>query len=135
MSTTRRDAVLCAPAKDRAGVARHCLANAERARRRQGRLAARILALDPPAAAVAEPVELPDEDPHTALGRLGALDAEIVRRWTRGDLGPVQIAAALALTPNAVSIRLRRARGRLRAELRKLGPGAGHDVPEEGRRP
>jgi RNA polymerase sigma-70 factor (ECF subfamily) len=117
------------------GVARHCLANAERARRRQSRLAARILALDPPAAAAAEPAEPPDERLHTALGRLRPLDVEIVRLWAWEDLGPAQIAAALELTPNAVSIRLHRARGRLRAELRKLGEGAGHDVPEEGRRP
>jgi len=116
------------------GVARHCLANAERAQRRQHRLLARIRAIDPPSEVAAEVAEPPDERLHTALGRLRPLDAEIVRLWAWEDLGPTEIAATTGLSANAVSIRLHRARGRLREELRKLGDGAGHDVPEEGRR-
>lgn len=116
------------------GVARHCLANADRARRRQTRLLARILAVDPPSEVAAE-IEPADERLHAALRRLRPLDAEIVRLWAWEDLGPTEIAAATGLSANAVSIRLHRARGRLREELRKLGDDAGHDVPEEGRRP
>jgi RNA polymerase sigma factor (sigma-70 family) len=99
------------------------------------RLLARIRAVDPPSAVAAEPAEPPDERLHTALRRLRPLDAEIVRLWAWEDLGPAEIAAVTGLSANAVSIRLHRARGRLREELRKLGDGAGHDIAEEGRRP
>jgi RNA polymerase sigma-70 factor, ECF subfamily len=111
------------------GIARLCLANAERARRRQARLAARIALLRP----------LPDPSPDDRLGiamaALRAEDAEILRLWAWEDLAPAQIAAVLAITANAASIRLHRAKQRLREELRKTGAAAGHEESTEGRRP
>jgi RNA polymerase sigma-70 factor, ECF subfamily len=116
------------------GVARNCLANAERAYRRQARLVARISAVDPPTA-VAEGPAPPDDDLAAALARMRVEDAELLRLWAWEDLAPAQIAVVLGITANAASIRLHRARQRLRDELRKTGDGAGHDRATEGRRP
>ena len=41
-------------------------------------------------------------------------EAELLRLWAWEQLGPAQIATVLDLTPNAVSIRLHRARGRFK---------------------
>ncbi|MDN4174639.1 sigma-70 family RNA polymerase sigma factor [Nocardioides sp. SOB77] len=107
-------------------VARHALANAERSARRQRRVAGRVAALDPPAAVTADEPEV-DVPLDEALAALRAEDAELLRLWAWEQLGPSEIAAVLGLTPNAVSIRLHRARGRLREELRKIGSPAGHE--------
>ncbi|QZY28698.1 RNA polymerase sigma factor [Nocardioides coralli] len=115
------------------GVARNCLANAERSARRQRRVAARVAAVDPPV----EAVEGPDAgDPvlHAALGRLRAEDAELLRLWAWEQMTPGEIAQVLGVTANATSVRLHRARTRLREELGKDGATAGHEQPEGGRR-
>lgn len=97
------------------GVARRILAN----RRRSASLAARMVApfgitLDPRA-----PDERYGADPTlaAAIARLAPLDAEIVRLWAWEELAPREIAAALELSANAVSIRLTRAKARLRELL------------------
>jgi len=115
------------------GVARLCLANAERARRRQARLAARIAVFDPPPAVVDGPAPA-DDDLTAALAGLRAEDAELLRLWAWEDLAPAQIAVVLGVTANAASIRLHRARQRLRDELRKAGDATGHEESNEGRR-
>lgn len=116
------------------GVARNCLANAERSRRRQGRLLARISRLDPPreVVAIAEPA---DDGLSEALAAMRAEDAELLRLWAWEELTPAQIAVVLGISANAVSIRLHRAKQKLRDELRKAGALAGHEEPTEGRRP
>ena len=101
-------------------VARRCLANADRAARRQQGLLARIVRLDPPRPAEPHEPDPPDAELHRALAQLPELDRELVRLWAWEDLAPREIAAVTGLTANAVSIRLHRARGRL-AEL--LGAG------------
>ncbi|WP_203817160.1 RNA polymerase sigma factor [Paractinoplanes ferrugineus] len=111
------------------GVARNCLANAERARRRQARLAARIAFLRP------APPPPADDRLGIAMAGLRGEDAEILRLWAWEDLAPGGIAAVLGVSVNAASIRLHRAKQRLRAELRKNGAGAGHAESTEGRRP
>jgi RNA polymerase sigma-70 factor (ECF subfamily) len=116
------------------GVARNCLANAERSRRRQGRLLARIWRLDRPAAVSAAP-DLPDHDLTTAMGSLRAEDAELLRLWAWEELSPSEIAVVLGVSANAASIRLHRARQRLRDRLRKAGSTAGHEESTEGSRP
>jgi RNA polymerase sigma-70 factor (ECF subfamily) len=116
------------------GVARLCLANAERARRRQLRLFARISVLDPPQAAADDPAP-PYDDLAAALSRMRAEDAELLRLWAWEELGPGEIATVLGLTPNAASIRLHRAKQKLRDLLRKPGTDAGHEESTEGRRP
>lgn len=114
-------------------VARNCLANAERGRRRQERLVARISAVDPP------PEAVPDmgggDDLTEALAGLRADDAELLRLWAWEDLTAGQIAVVLGISANAASIRLHRAKQKLREELRKLGDAGGHEESTEGSRP
>ena len=116
------------------GVARNCLRNAERAARRQERVAARIVALDPPAESLpgrrtatrSSPMPWPRCAPTTpsccACGRGSS--------WT-----PAEIAVVLGVTANAVAIRLHRAKRKLASGLRKTGAVAGHEESREGRRP
>lgn len=118
------------------GVARRCLANAQRGTRRQERLAAKVATVDPPA----DSVPGPDAGPHDdrldeALSRLTETEAELVRLWAWEQLTPAEIAAVLDLTPNAVSIRLHRAREKLRELLRKNDGASGHEESREGRAP
>ena len=115
------------------GVARNCLANATRGVRRQERLAARIAVVDPPAASTSGPGEGDDPDLAEAIGALREEDAELLRLWAWEQLTPAEIAAVLDVTPNAVSIRLHRAREKLREELRKTGAAAGHEESNERR--
>ncbi|MDN4162582.1 RNA polymerase sigma factor [Nocardioides abyssi] len=110
-------------------VARHALANAERGARRQRRVAAKVATLDPPPEAAAAPDDGPPGDVplDEALAALRADEAELLRLWAWEQLGPSEIAIVLDLTPNAVSIRLHRARQKLREELRKIEAAAGHE--------
>jgi RNA polymerase sigma-70 factor (ECF subfamily) len=116
------------------GVARLCLANAERSRRRQGRLLARIWQLDPPRSVSPAPM-VPDDDLATALRSLRVEDAELLRLWAWEELTPSRIAVVLGISPNAVSIRLHRAKRKLGDELRKVEAAAGHEESTEGSRP
>jgi RNA polymerase sigma-70 factor (ECF subfamily) len=119
------------------GVARNCLANAERGVRRQERLAARIATVDPPAAATPGPEDGGDPALDEALASLRDEDAELLRLWAWEQLTPVEIAEVLAVTPNAASIRLHRAREKLKEQLlgRKAEGPAGHEeTTTEGRR-
>jgi RNA polymerase sigma-70 factor (ECF subfamily) len=116
------------------GVARNCLANAERGARRQQRVAARIAVLDPPA----ETTTGPGQDDVLLADAMAALrpeDAELLRLWAWEQLTPAEIATVLGVTPNAASIRLHRAREKLREELRKTGQPAGHEGSRERRQP
>nr|WP_281386019.1 sigma-70 family RNA polymerase sigma factor [Nocardioides luti] len=118
------------------GVARHCLANADRGARRQQRVAARVATVDPPAATAPGPGEAdggPDTGLDEALARLRPDDAELLRLWAWEQLTPAEIATVLDITANAASIRLHRAREKLRAELRKTSGVAGHEGSREGR--
>jgi len=110
-------------------VARHCLANAERSRRRRDRLTQRLRAMEP---AVAPAPEDPgDHDElHRALARLRSGDAEVLRLWAWEELSIGQIARALEISENAASIRLHRAKRRLRQSLGKPDHPAGHNQGE-----
>lgn len=111
------------------GVARNCLLNAQRSARRQDRVAARL---------AAEPVDPgPPEDSalHEALAGLRPDDAELLRLWAWEQLTPAEIATVLDITANAASIRLHRAREKLKDRLRKTAGAAGHEESREGRRP
>jgi RNA polymerase sigma factor (sigma-70 family) len=111
------------------GVARGCLANARRADGRRLRLVERLIRSQEEAPAGA----VDHSELHAALGDLGALDREVVRLWAWEGLAPRQIAEATGLTPNAVSIRLHRAKARLADRLgRKDAEPTGHKR-DEGR--
>jgi len=112
-------------------VARGCLANARRAAGRQLRLVERIARVDPPRSAP----EVDDHpEVHAALAGLRELDREVVQLWAWEGLQPREIALVTGLTPNAVSIRLHKAKKRLAAELGKNDAPAGQETGE-GRRP
>ena len=115
------------------GVARNCLANAERGARRQQRVAAKVATVDRPVGATPGP----GEDDGTLTEAMAALrpdEAELLRLWAWEQLTPGEIAAVLDITPNAAGIRLHRAREKLRAALRKVEPSAGHEGSREGNR-
>jgi len=118
------------------GVARFCLANAQRGARRQARLAAKIAVVDPPVDQAPEPADEPGLA--EALDALRPEDAELLHLWAWEQLTASEIAEVLDITPNAASIRLHRARERLRELLdegRKTGSPAGHEESHERRRP
>ena len=107
-------------------VARNCLANAERSRRRRARLAGRLRTLERP-----QVVQGPAEDPdhtalHEALAGLRKDDAEVLRLWAWEQLDTGEIATVLGVSPNAAAIRLHRAKRRLREELGKTTAATGH---------
>lgn len=114
------------------GVARYCLANAQRGDRRRARLAARVAVIDPPRP-VSQP-EHPDPRLAEAMARLRVQDAELLRLWAWEDLSQTEIALVLGISVNAASIRLHRARNRLREALGKPGARAGHEESTEGSR-
>ena len=103
------------------GVARNCLRNAERSARRQERVAAR-LADEPDGSSPPEDLAL-----HEALAGLRPADAELLRLWAWEQLTPAEIATVLDITANAASIRLHRAREKLRDQLRKIRTTDGHE--------
>lgn len=113
------------------GVARLQLANATRSAQRQARLSARIAVVDPPA-------HVPDHAGsdtgyiRDAIARLRPAEAEVVRLWAWDELTLEQIAAALGVSVNAVTIRLHRARKKLRLELGKVDTAAGHTGVKDG---
>ncbi len=101
------------------GVARNCLANALRSGRRQERVAAKVAAVDPPREVAPAPTTIPTADLAAALAALPETDAELLRLWAWEQLTPAEIAEALEITPNAASVRLHRAKEKLREELGK----------------
>ena len=118
------------------GVARNCLANAQRGVRRQERLAAKIAVIDPPAPSIPGPGQDGEADLTEALAALRDDDAELLRLWAWEQLTPTEIATVLDITPNAASIRLHRAREKLKEELvrRKTDSPAGHEGTTTERR-
>ncbi|MDQ0767067.1 RNA polymerase sigma factor [Streptomyces canus] len=110
------------------GVARGCLANAQRAQRRRARLTERLARVPQPV-----PANSTDHsDLYGALSMLRALDREVVLLWAWEELAPRQIAQVTGLSPNAVSIRLHRAKKRLATQLRrKSNRVGGHETSEE----
>lgn len=113
-------------------VARNCFANAQRSARRQERLAAKVAAVDRPRESE-ETATGRDDVLHAALARLSEADAEVLRLWAWEQLTPAEIGEVLDISPNAASIRLHRARSRLRAEIGKVEDRAGHEESEGGR--
>jgi RNA polymerase sigma-70 factor (ECF subfamily) len=103
------------------GVARRTLANHRRANGRFGRLLERVSlvqgGVDPgvPVTAAVDP------DLGDALATLTATDAEVLRLWAWEELAPLEIGQALGISANAASIRLHRAKGRLRDALERAG--------------
>lgn len=119
------------------GVARLQLANAERAARRQARVARRLA--DQPLESPPIPGDDDRADDVAAVQRtLAAMrpaDAEILRLWAWDGLEPARLGPALGITANAAAVRLHRARQRFAALAGKSGVRAGHPVSTEGATP
>lgn len=103
-------------------VARRCLANHRRGTHRRFRLLTRLAELPAPPGPEASDPRLVD-----ALQLLSDGDRELLRLWAWEQLPPREIAVVLDISPNAASIRLHRATGRLRNHLApgKDPPGGG----------
>ncbi len=123
------------------GVARRCLANHRRGDRRRERLQGRLRIVG--AAEQSSPLDPQDaveqSDPAlaAAIEHLSESERDIVRLWAWERLEPREIAVALDLTPNAVSVALSRAKRKLADELggrherdRQDPGGAGQDMGE-----
>lgn len=112
------------------GVARRHVANHRRSNARHLRLVQRAGAERPPA----EPTETPlDSELEAALADLGDSDRELLRLWAWEELEPGEIAVVVGLSPNAVSIRLHRAKKKLAENLertRKNRVPSGHSQGE-----
>jgi RNA polymerase sigma-70 factor (ECF subfamily) len=99
------------------GVARGCLANSARARRRHLRLVRRLAddrSWQPSVAAH-------DSGLEDAIRGLPGKDLEILRLWAWEELAPREIALVLGISANAASIRLHRATKRLKERLTPHG--------------
>lgn len=112
-------------------VARGCLANARRAKHRQVRLIDRLTrqqeqATDPPA--------FDDAPLDAALAHLSETDRELIRLWAWERLAPREIALAVGISANAVSIRLHRARKQLAILLAPQGEGPRKNPPIDGQK-
>ena len=106
------------------GVARRCLANHRRGDQRRLRLVERTAA-QPPRATSGDPQELVDHtEPElaAAIASLSDGEAEIVRLWAWERLEPREIAVALDMTANAVSVALARAKRKIAGRLEGVGP-------------
>ena len=101
------------------GVARQCLANARRSEGRRRNLVRRILDLERPGE-VRGPDAVSGAAHDVVTGALAALraeDAEVLRLWAWEELAPREIALVLGVSANAATVRLHRAKGRLRTQL------------------
>jgi RNA polymerase sigma-70 factor (ECF subfamily) len=111
------------------GVARGCLANSRRSAVRQERVVARLAQQhrpddgEPDGAGLAE-----------ALASLPDADQELLRLWAWEQLAPRELAVVLGISANAVSIRLHRAKQKLREVLtaRKDGDPTGQNEARWG---
>lgn len=114
------------------GVARGCLANSRRVTVRQERVILRLARERPDGAA--EPDPWPEPGLDEALAALPEADRELLRLWAWEELPPREIALALGISANAASIRLHRAKQKLKDALlaRKDGDDAGHTGVREG---
>ncbi len=111
-------------------VASRCLTNHRRGELRRLRLVDRLVAQPSSHDLTREP--LMREQGHAglaiALDELGESDRELVRLWAWEQLEPREIATVMGTTPNAVSLRLTRAKRKLAASMqRQNGARAGQE--------
>jgi RNA polymerase sigma-70 factor (ECF subfamily) len=114
------------------GVARGCLANNRRAAVRQQRVVARLAR--EPREDDAGPTDPIDGVLEEALAALPDGDRELLRLWAWEQLAPREIAVVLDISPNAVSIRLHRAKQKVKEFLdrRKDGDATGQTGTRRG---
>jgi RNA polymerase sigma-70 factor (ECF subfamily) len=111
------------------GVARGCLANSRRSTVRQERVVARLSQQRQPDDGPADPLDGALDE---ALAALPEGDRELLRLWAWEQLPPREIALVLDVSANAVSIRLHRAKQKLRELLRTRSDGTRKDGDATG---
>jgi RNA polymerase sigma-70 factor (ECF subfamily) len=113
------------------GVARGCLANSRRSVVRQERVATRLAQQHRPRDDAGDPLDGALDD---ALAALPESDRELLRLWAWEQLPPREIALVLGISANAVSIRLHRARQKVKELLaaRKDGDASGQTGTRRG---
>jgi RNA polymerase sigma-70 factor, ECF subfamily len=119
------------------GVARRVLANHRRGEQRRLRLVERLKA--EPARRVPDPADSQEHDDLArALSGLAGADQEVLRLWAWEHLEPREMAVVLDTTPNAISLRLTRARKKLIEQMERQdarGTGQIGDRHAEEQRP
>lgn len=103
-------------------IARRALANQLRGERRRDRLRRR-LSDEPQAPAVHGP-DGGGPDVHAAMAQLSRADQELLRLAYWDDLTPTEIGRVIGVSANAATVRLHRARRRLRDALKVDDPNA-----------
>jgi len=103
------------------GVARRCLANQRRGAKRHLQLVERITS----EASTSPSHEIDDPVLEAALSELPEADQELLRLWAWEQLEPREIATVLQTTPNAVSLRLTRAKAKLESKLTRQDSSTG----------
>jgi RNA polymerase sigma-70 factor (ECF subfamily) len=107
------------------GVARRALANHRRGSQRRGRLLDRLRRQPGPVVDLAGTDEQPELA--AALAALSEADRELLVLWAWEQLEPREIATVLQITPNAVSVRLSRAKKKLARHMTRQDPApSGH---------
>jgi RNA polymerase sigma-70 factor (ECF subfamily) len=113
------------------GVARKVLGNQRRSASRHLRLVERVGGAEP-RPHVHEPAEDDFPEVREALLALPDSDQEVLALWAWEQLEPREIAVVVGATPNAISLRLARAKAKLAAELRRQNPAAAGQIQGEG---
>ncbi len=117
-------------------VARRVVSNHRRSTQRRLQLVQRLES-EPTPAMILDPAEMQaDPDLADALADLPAADQDVLRLWAWEQLEPREIAVVLGSTPNAVSLRLGRARQKLADRLeRQDRPPSGHKAERHTEEP
>ncbi|HEY6627609.1 MAG TPA: sigma-70 family RNA polymerase sigma factor [Acidimicrobiia bacterium] len=108
------------------GVARRILANQRRGAQRHLRLVDRMNS----EAAISRSHDVDDPELEAALAGLSEDDQELLRLWAWEQLEPREIAVVLMTTPNAVSLRLTRAKAKLEKKLTRQDPSISGQKPD-----
>lgn len=103
------------------GVARRVLANHRRSETRRRRLIDRLTSTTASASASAAPRASEPDHPEVrrALAELATADREVLMLWAWEGLQPNEMATVLGISSNAATIRLHRAKRRLRRRLER----------------
>jgi RNA polymerase sigma-70 factor (ECF subfamily) len=108
-------------------VARRVIGGRQRSAGRHRNLLARLVSSHPAGDTPGPVADPAPADPATAavraaLGRLGPLDREALQLVVWDGLSHLEAAEVLGCSPNAVGIRIHRAKARLRADLSSTSP-------------
>jgi RNA polymerase sigma-70 factor (ECF subfamily) len=120
------------------GVAKRCLANQRRGAERRLRLVGRVIDRTPRDSFASRPPSAEFDHPQleAALSELDESDRELIRLWAWEQLEPREIALVLDTTPNAVSVRLTRAKKKMVSSMERQDvAAAGQEGIGHGREP